>query len=71
MKTIKDSGPLLFLARTRESDPACPYGKIRLTFVRYSTVEYDADDKDFNRGSFKVHDANCAEAKELARLVKE
>lgn len=67
MTTISDTGPLLIACNTTQSRPEIGKGKIRVTFVRYSTVEYDIDN--FKNGHFKVHDANCEEAKLVAKAV--
>lgn len=67
MKTIKNTGPLFYGAKTNSTDPTISSGKIRCFFVRYETIEYDL--KDFDHGVFQVHDANSEEAKMIAALV--
>jgi hypothetical protein len=69
MKTIKDTGPQLLAVHTNESRPEIPKGKLRLTFVRYSVVEYPLT-PEFNQTEFRVHDAHCEEARIIAGLVK-
>lgn len=70
MKTIKSEGPRLFAVKTRESKPEIPPGKMWLYFVRYEVLEYPANDPTFQGQQFKVHDANCEEARMIADLVK-
>lgn len=70
MKTVSDSGQLLYALKTVRSDPSILPGRIRVHCVRYSCYEYTAEEMKVNEGSFKIHDANSAEAREIAALVK-
>lgn len=64
MKTILATGPLLYAVKT-EATPGVPKGKVRVQCVRYETYEMDV--ADFDRSTFKIHDANTPEAKTLAK----
>jgi hypothetical protein len=65
MKTIIATGPLLIAVNNVGSSKK----KVHVTCVRYETYEMSKDE--FEATSFKIHDANCAEAKIIAELVKD
>ena len=66
MNTIKSTGPLLYGAHT-EKTHGIPKGKIHVYFVRYETIEMDAED--FDQTKFQIHDANHLEPRAIAKLV--
>lgn len=67
MKTLSNTGPLFYAART-DKHQNVPKGKIHVDFVRYETLEID--EADFEKMTVHVHDANCREARLIAALVK-
>ncbi len=66
MKTLKSTGPLLIRVET-EKTPTVPKGKVRVYCVRYETYELDADE--FDKTTFRIHDAACEEARTIAEAV--